>query len=38
MSKKTKRILLQILSYILTLVLGGGMASCNFMNLYPTIY
>lgn len=37
MSKKTKRIL-KILSYLLALLAGGGMASCNFMNLYPTIY
>ena len=37
MSKRTKMIL-KIISYILTLVLGGGMASCNFLNLYPTIY
>ena len=37
MSKRTKMIL-KIISYILTLVLGGGMASCNFFNLTPIIY
>ena len=37
MSPKLRRFL-KALSYILALLAGGSMASCNFLNLTPIIY
>ena len=37
MSPKVRNFL-KFVSYLLALLLGGGMASCNFMNLGPIVY
>jgi hypothetical protein len=37
MSPKVRKFL-KFLSYLLAMLAGGGMASCNFMNLGPVIY
>ena len=37
MSPKLRNFL-KFLSYVLAMLAGGGMASCNFMNLGPIIY
>jgi hypothetical protein len=37
MSPKVRNFL-KLVSYLLALLLGGGMASCNFMNLGPIVY
>lgn len=37
MSPKARNFL-RFLSYLLAVLAGGGMASCNFMNLGPIVY